>query len=364
MLHTLQDGSIGVRQVEVNAIASSMSGHSNQLAKMHQYLMSKYRINPPIGSYFPENQSLGLVARGIAEAFHAYDKPMSYVLLIGEERSLNFSDHLHIELALYMARPDTRIVRKRFVDLKALVSLGPNKELMLEASKEIAVVYYRYAYDPTNYNFEGSWELRLLLERSRAIKCPSINFHLSGAKKFQQVLNSPEQLEKYLDKKDAEALAQTFCKFWSLDSDETRPLVMSQADKLVLKPQREGGGHNLFGSQIISFLESITDPSVQSQFILMELINSPEQRNWLLLPDDTDDQNRLKSSDNLVSELGIFGSVLANGRQVLSNHSAGYLVRSKKHGVNEGGVATGYAGISNVLLLDDSRDDYKKFYEW
>ena len=33
----------------------------------------------------------------------------------------------------------------------------------------------------------AEWEARLLVERSRAVKCPDLAFHLCGTKKVQQV---------------------------------------------------------------------------------------------------------------------------------------------------------------------------------
>ena len=36
-----------------------------------------------------------------------------------------------------------------------------------------------------------------MMERSRAIKCPSAALHLAGTKKVQQVLASPGVLERY-----------------------------------------------------------------------------------------------------------------------------------------------------------------------
>ena len=36
-----------------------------------------------------------------------------------------------------------------------------------------------------------------MLELSRATNCPSVSYQLAGCKKFQQVLDSPGNLEKY-----------------------------------------------------------------------------------------------------------------------------------------------------------------------
>lgn len=61
---------------------------------------------------------------------------------------------------------------------------------------EVAIVYYRAAYHPVFFPTEKEWSVYLLLERSRAIKCPSVAYHLAGAKKVQQVLYEPTILER------------------------------------------------------------------------------------------------------------------------------------------------------------------------
>ncbi|KAL3971134.1 glutathione synthase [Sarotherodon galilaeus] len=64
-------------------------------------------------------------------------------------------------------------------------------------SKQVAVVYFRNGYMPDNYTSEQSWDARLLMERSRAVKCPDISAHLAGTKKVQQVLARPGVLERF-----------------------------------------------------------------------------------------------------------------------------------------------------------------------
>lgn len=355
---------IRIRQVEVNAIASGMAAHSCNTKLMHNYLMEKYRIKPEKGTKLLDNQSIELVAQGLIDAFNAYNKPDGYILFITEERCFNFADQLALEFEVQKTRPDIRIIRRSFISLPYIVKLGPNKELFADLDKEIAVIYFRYCYDPSNYSYNTAWDIRLLLERSRAIKCPSINFHLSGAKKFQQVLNNQEQLERFLSSSDAEKLTNVFCKFWSLEAgspggNEGYNIGTSSPENLVLKPQREGGGHNIFGEDIKAFLNNLNRPEDRSQYILMEYINSPKEKNWLLMQDDdcSKDNTRLNSNDLLVSELGIFGSVLAEGLDIMCNRTSGYLMRSKKYGNKEGGVAAGYAGLSSIVLVDDARND-------
>lgn len=59
---------------------------------------------------------------------------------------------------------------------------------------EIAVVYFRAGYSPADYFGQTEWDARLKLERSTAIKSPSIGYHLAGTKKVQQVLAEEGQV--------------------------------------------------------------------------------------------------------------------------------------------------------------------------
>ena len=64
---------------------------------------------------------------------------------------------------------------------------------------QIAVIYFRCGYSPDQYPSELEWSARLTMERSLAIKSPSIHYHLAGTKKVQQQLAFPGVLEKFLD---------------------------------------------------------------------------------------------------------------------------------------------------------------------
>lgn len=83
---------------------------------------------------------------------------------------------------------------------------------------EVAVIYFRSAYSPDQYYGELEWNARLIMERSLAIKCPSIHYHLAGSKKVQQELASPGVLEKYISSpEDVEAVKGIFTGLFSLD---------------------------------------------------------------------------------------------------------------------------------------------------
>ncbi len=61
------------------------------------------------------------------------------------------------------------------------------------------MVYFRAGYSPKDYPSADEWTARLNIERSRAIKSPTIADHLSGSKKIQQVLGTHDVLKQYVE---------------------------------------------------------------------------------------------------------------------------------------------------------------------
>ena len=57
-----------------------------------------------------------------------------------------------------------------------------------------------------------------MMERSLAIKSPSIHYHLAGTKKVQQELAKPGQVEKFLgDKAQIDEVRDIFTGLYSFD---------------------------------------------------------------------------------------------------------------------------------------------------
>jgi glutathione synthase len=132
---------------------------------------------------------------------------------------------------------------------------------------EISVVYLRTGYGPGDYPTETDWEGRRKLERSRAIKCLTFVTQLAGCKKVQQALAVPGAVERYhssllalnfrfLDSEKAEKVRKTFTGLYPLDDTSeglrARALVLANPECFVVKPQREGGGNNIYRSSIPS----------------------------------------------------------------------------------------------------------------
>uniref|UniRef100_A0A8D3DGL1 Glutathione synthetase n=1 Tax=Scophthalmus maximus TaxID=52904 RepID=A0A8D3DGL1_SCOMX len=216
---------------------------------------------------------------------------------------------------------------------------------------EVAVVYFRNGYMPQNYVSEQYWDARLLMERSMAVKCPDISTHLAGTKKVQQVLAKPGVLEKFFPDQPqvAEQIRATFAGLYTLDmgpdGDKTVAMALAAPDRFVLKPQREGGGNNIYGSEICEVLEGMKEGTERMAYILMDKILPTPSKNYLLIRDAP-----LQIS-NCLSELGAFGAYVRRGKDTVMNECVGHLLRTKGSEHSDGGVAAGVAVLDNPLLF-------------
>ncbi len=82
-------------------------------------------------------------------------------------------------------------------------------------------------------------------------------------------------------------------------------MALKNPENYVLKPQREGGGNNIYGEDIAEFLNKIKDSDERSAWILMDRISPPVQRNYMIRPTLAE-----PLYTDVVSELGIFGVVI------------------------------------------------------
>ena len=223
----------------------------------------------------------------------------------------------------------------------------------------MAVVYFRAGYGPSDYPDESAWKARHHIERSNAIKCPTVLTQLAGAKKVQQVLatptsaSTPSILNKFIQNvpSDIELLKDTFTNIYPLDDSptglEARKLATDaeKSKSYVLKPQREGGGNNIYRSAIPPFLNSLPESHWKS-YILMEIITPPPVHNFIL-------RNGNIEKGGVICELGVYGTCLwdQQSKEILHNEEAGYLLRTKGDKSEEGGVAAGFGSMDSVRLV-------------
>ncbi|EQK99634.1 hypothetical protein G6O67_006840 [Ophiocordyceps sinensis] len=379
MVH--QDSSVSpptlqVKQVEFNTIAASFGGLSFYTSLLHKYLATteypflKQPLTP--GSLaLPDNRPVqGLVA-GIEAAYRAYPNSAlghSRCLLFlvqGAER--NVFDQRHLEYQVAKASPAIPLFRLAFADILTHTSIADTSTRQLlyrlprDPSKvfEVAVVYMRAGYGPGDYPDQSAWDARLHLERSAAIKCPTVLTQLAGTKKVQQVLatprpsSAPSALSKFIrdDSPSAAELRKTFTNIYPMDTSEAglearkKALDPDLCRAYVLKPQREGGGNNTYRGAIPGFLKSVPEEHWGS-FILMELITPPPVSNLIL-------RNGKAEQGGVICELGIYGTCLWNQTtgELLHNEEAGHLLRTKGDQSEEGGVAAGFGCMDSCCLV-------------
>lgn len=343
--YMLNLGDSQVKHVETNAIASGFANLGPKTTKLHKHILSKYL--PHQVSSIPENNANINFPESFCRAFDSYENPKAILLVVTEDRTINLCDQRGHEFQIGLLRPDIRIVRRPWSQLHDIARFTEDRRFYVE-QHEVALVYYRHCYAPSDYFSEKSWSLRLKIETSRAIKCPSIQYHLAGVKKLQQILVDPEVSERFLSRGAVKELAQTYTGLYGLEMSEKGNQALNMAierpNEFVLKPQREGGGNNLYGSDIVKLLNDIKNSDERKGYILMDMIHTPSIENIIVIPGVPG------TICNITSELGIFGSILGSKDEILFNNEDGHVLRSKKVGVNETGISAGFGVMDSPLL--------------
>jgi glutathione synthetase len=352
----------------------------------HLFKLPAYPSNPHlVPTAFPENSTAGTLAAGLASAHAAYgdsktqpSRPLC-MLIIVQSNEHNIFDQYALTSILQSdySVPTFRLPFSSTLALTEISSSDPSRVLLYKPPHcssnlfEVSVLYFRAAYTPSDYPTDTAWSARLHLERSAAIKCPSILTHLAGSKKIQQVLAIPgsPHLSRFLEPanvspENIERVRATFAAIYPLDDSDVgrtaRSLALDDTDakKFVLKPQREGGGNNIYRSAIPKFLRG-TDQGKWKSYVLMEMIEAPRGLGNAIL------RNGKVEKGQVIGELGVYGSVIwrsglvagadedniAGGKWILENKEAGYLLRTKRVESEEGGVAAGFGAVDSCLLV-------------
>lgn len=346
MLDQNEDGSSSLKQIEINTISASFGGLSAGLVHVHRHILKVAGQLEQSKHILDNNPAAGL-ARAMAKAWELYGSERAVVLFLVIDDDGNIYDQRCVEMELLKLNILT--IRRGFKDVFARGSLDQDKRLFIDG-KEVAVVYFRNAYAPQHYPSEQDWDTRLLLERSRAVKCPDIGTHLAGTKKVQQVLARPGVLERFFPDQlqVVQQIRATFAGLYSLDigpeGDKAVEMALNTPDRFVLKPQREGGGNNIYGSEICKVLQEASGTE-RMAYILMDKIKPTPSHNYLLRRDSP------LVISNCLSELGVFGVYVRQGKDTVMNECVGHLLRTKSSAHADGGVAAGVAVLDNPLLF-------------
>ena len=399
MLHTAERQ---IKQVELNTIASSFAGLSTKVAALHNYLTKRFGRSGGLQDFLknnkhvvlgsdddndddnnnnnnraddgrdgvPVNPALERLPLAMQIAVERYKERFSIdeavVLFVVQEGETNTVDQRMLEFKLF-EEYQIPVIRKSLAKLNDELQCDPSTGALTVEDSEVAVVYYRAGYAPTDYpdGYDGiEWNARAQLECSRATKCPSLGYHLAGTKKVQQELARPGVLEQFFPRADerdcVEAMRGAFAGLHSLGDDATeedlaavKQVLDGEQGRFVLKPQREGGGYNFYGDRLKKKLSENVHKAGDrlvlgkslGEFILMERLFPPQQKAILLR------SGRIEGSGDTISELGCFGTIVSTaGGDIVHNEYAGFLLRTKFSTVDEGGVASGFATLSSPYL--------------
>lgn len=333
-------------QIELNTISSSFPGLSCLVSELHRSLLQQFKQHLALDpGRVPQNNVVGQFAEALAKAWTEYNNPSAVVMAVVQTEERNMYDQ-HWLCTVLKERYHVRSIRKTLAEIDAQGKLLPDETLIVDG-ESVAVVYFRAGYAPTDYPSESEWKARLLMEQSSAVKCPSISYHLAGTKKIQQELAKPNILERFLENKDDIAkVRKCFAGLWSLDDSNIIKDAIERPGYYVMKPQREGGGNNIYGDDLKLALERMQKVGNEENaaYILMQRI-FPAISPAILMREGVSFQ------DNVVSELGVYAAYLRNKKNVIVNEHSGYLMRTKVSSSNEGGVAAGFAVLDSMYLV-------------
>lgn len=346
-----------LRMVEMNCIAASFACLGTRTAQMHRYL-ARHPACPRLDvERMPCNDAMGHLAHGIAvtitEYANVYGRRSARLVCVmvvqPGERNAYDQDLLRIAV---LEKSGVEVVRLTLAQVaergqleegRLLVELEEREEVV-----EVAVVYYRAGYTPDDYLTENEWEARSMMESSLAANCPTIAMQLVGTKKIQQVLDKAGEVEKFVGEKEAAEIRETFASQYSLSQgSETEDIVkmaIERPDDYVLKPQREGGGNNLYSKKLKDALQTMS-ASERAGYVLMERIRPVVVKNVVI-------RGGKHGVTDIVSELGVYGVHISRDGEVVENYTAGTLLRSKAASADDGGVAAGVAVLDSPILVE------------
>jgi len=395
-----------LKQVEINTVAASFGCLSTAVGELHAFLAARHAgagATPAAAAHFARaarplapSRSRAALAAALAAAHAAYcaarpapppaggwpagwpaggAPPTRAVAMVVQPGERNAHDQRALELELWAAHgvPLLRLPLAALAPSRGDAALAPaprgaafSAPALLHrgaggAVYELSVVYFRAGYGPEDYPGEEEWEGRAAADAGAAIKCPCLGYQLAGTKKVQQLLAcDAAALPRFLpDPAAAAAVRAVFAGMWGFGAAPggcPRAAAAAAADaaarphRFVLKPQREGGGHNLYGAQLAAALAGGMAQEELAAHVLMERLHPLTAPCTLVRGGEA-------AAARAACELGVYGVFLGctsaaaggGGAVVLLNEAAGTLLRTKAVGTDEGGVAAGFAVLDSVL---------------
>ena len=335
------------KQIEMNLMAVSL-GCSNE--KVDDLLRSLYGPTDTVAKMPVNNAGTGL-AETMAEAYRRYADSKGQILFIVPPGEVNAFDQrtLHNHLT---ARHGVPVRRTTLEEVHDKLETRGTKAIF--EGREVVIAYFRAGYSPAHYTDARAWKARKALEASDAICVPNALTQLANTKKMQQVLFDRQTLLNYVGPAEADCLLDTQVALTPLDrtiqfrgqEGPARELALRDPGAWVLKPSREGGGNNYFGTDMVALLKSL-DSRQSEAYILMELVQPPPRTGIRLVEGQV-------VVTPCVTEFGHFTGCLyePGAAEPLFNRTFGSLQRTKDIANDEGLVLGGFSFLDCVTIID------------
>jgi glutathione synthetase len=335
-----ENGELRPLQVEFNTISASFAHLSGRVTALHQQLNQENILKAAPLSH----DAIAGFASGIKETIENLGWQDAALLMLVQPKERNWFDQMGLFAAL--SQRGVKVVRATLAEVHEKGKLK-NGDLWV-GSQRIGIVYFRAGYAPGDLPDEDSRSARRMLEASSAVLVPEASMQLAGTKKIQQVLADSSILSEFVPDSVADQIKAYFTMMFGLEEEvegrTAREFLAENAEQYVLKPQREGGGNNVYGAEIRDFLTSLPK-SEDRAWIAMKRIEAETVESLLVVQEQA-------HSHRSISELGIFGLLRAQSGDLRINMPVGHLVRTKASNVNEGGVVAGYACLNSLISTD------------
>ncbi|MEZ9593593.1 glutathione synthase [Shewanella sp. 10N.261.52.F9] len=382
----MDDANLGPKLIEFNGIAAGMGPFGQRVHELHNFLQLQApeafsEWSTPATGKLVANKALENLAQGIAKATFKINaefaavKPDTSVLapidnsanaptflMVVQAGEDNVYDQHLLEHALQAK--GIRTIRRTFRELHGKLKTGDNHRLLLDGVGAIDTVYLRAGYQYCDYHAndiisrvccDALMQTRIFIEKHRVAVNATVSQQLATSKRVQMLLSSmePAALTRFgLTLDEANTVKELLGDMLAVSKDSAAIVANSSNNDWVLKNQGEGGGHCIFGDDILPKLAALQPHEYQAWSLMRRL--HPIARATTAL---TVRKGELQKIDDLISEIGMF-TVHINGEAAIAdenNHKqayAGYLIRSKSARTTEGGVHSGMGVLDSLVFSD------------
>ncbi|ABV87615.1 glutathione synthase [Shewanella pealeana] len=386
----MDDAALGPKLIEFNGIAAGMGPFGQRVHELHKYLQLQAADTFNLWSASPnsklvDNHALEGLAQGIANATFKIKReftkndastgfknsPPVFLMVVQANEDNVYDQHL---LEHVLQAKGIKTVRRTFRELHDKLTTGKDDRLLLEGVGPIDTVYLRAGYQYCDYHAndiisrvccEALMQTRIFIEKHRVAVNATVSQQLATSKRVQMLLSSmaPDALTRFgLTLDEAKTVKGLLGEMRAVTQDSATLIAHSNTDEWVLKNQGEGGGHCIFGEDILPKLAELK-PSEYQAWSLMRRLH-PTARATAAL---TVRKGELHRVDDLISEIGMFTVHIDGGaainiiddseqdtnKQLNAKQAyAGYLIRSKSARTTEGGVHSGQGVLDSLAFSD------------